>query len=100
MDWYTTDLLPYNCIIVNSTIAVSCTNLAAPTFPLTITTAQILKFNPKLLTTVTVAVLVSSNLLAGTTYSLQLHLYNVIPNIKEISPSIEMYTISYNGLIY
>jgi hypothetical protein len=100
MDWYTASLTPYNCILVNSSITVSCTNLATPTFPLTITTAQVLKFNPKLSTTNTVAVLINSNLLPDTAYSLQLHLYNVIPAIQKISPSIEMCTVSYNGLIY
>jgi hypothetical protein len=100
MDWYSASLSPYNCILVNTTIAVSCTNLASPTFSLTITTAQILKFNSKLPTTKTIAILIGSNLLPNTEYALQVHLYNVIPNIKKISPSIEMYTISYNGLIY
>lgn len=100
MDWYSTSLLPYNCILVNSSIAIACTNLAAPTFPLTITTAQVLKLNPLLATSKTVAVLVQSNLLPNTVYSLQLHLYNVVPNIQKISPSIEMYTVSYNGLVY
>lgn len=100
MDWYSTSLLPYNCIIVNSTINIACTNLASPTFPLTITTAQVLKLNPLLSTAKTVAVLVQSNLLPNTVYSLQLHLYNVVPNIQKISPSIEMYTVSYNGLVY
>jgi hypothetical protein len=41
-----------------------------------------------------------SNLLPGTTYSLQLHLYNVVPNIEMISPSVEMYTVSTDGLVY
>lgn len=100
MDWYSTSLLPYNCILVNSSIAIACTNLAAPAFPLTITTAQVLKLNPLLATSKTVAVLVQSNLLPNTVYSLQLHLYNVVPNIQKISPSIEMYTVSYNGLVY
>lgn len=100
MAWYSANLLPYNCILVNTSIPVSCTNLASPTFSLTISTAQILKFNSKLSTTETVAVLVGSNLLANTQYSIQLHLYNVIPNIQKISPSIEMYTVSSNGLIY
>jgi hypothetical protein len=100
MDWYTASLTPYNCILVNTTIPLSCTNLVSPTFALTITTAQILKFNSKLSTTKTVTVLIGSNLLANTEYSLQLHLYNVIPSIQKISPSIEMYTVSYNGLIY
>lgn len=100
MDWYADALSPYNCILVNSSITVTCTNLASPTFPLTITAAQVLKFNSKLVTSKTVAVLISSNLLAETAYYLQLHLYNVIPNIKKISPSIEICTVSYNGLVY
>lgn len=100
MDWYSANLSPYNCLLVNTTITISCTNLVIPTFPLTITTAQMLKFNPKLSTSKTIAILVSSNLLPDTPYALQLHLYNVVPNIQKISPSIEMYTISSNGLIY
>jgi len=39
-------------------------------------------------------------LLQNTTYSLELHLYNVVPNIQKISPSVEMYTMSASGLIY
>jgi hypothetical protein len=66
MDWYTTSLTPYNCILVNTSITVACTNLVTPTFPLTITTTQILKFNSKLSTAKTVAVLVNSNLLPDT----------------------------------
>jgi hypothetical protein len=100
MDWYSSALSPYNCLLVNTSISVSCTNLASPSFPLTITTAQIAKFNPKLTPGKTAALLVRSNLLANTQYVLQLHLYNVIPNIQHMSPSIEMYTVSYNGLIY
>lgn len=100
MDWYSSSTIPYNCILVNTTIPVSCTNLASPTFALTITTAQVLKFNPLLPTTKTVAIQVGSNLLANTNYALQIHLFNVIPSIQKISPSIEIYTISKNGLIY
>jgi hypothetical protein len=66
MTWYSASLSPYNCILVNTSIPLSCTNLASPTFSLTITTAQILKFNSRLSTTRTVAVLVGSNLLANT----------------------------------
>jgi hypothetical protein len=58
------------------------------------------KFNSILDTTKVVAVQVKSNLLVGTTYALQLHLYNVVPNITKISPSIEMFTMSASGLIY
>lgn len=100
MDWYSSALTPYNCLMVNTSISVSCTNLNSPSFPLTITTTQIAKFNPKLTPSKTVALLVRNILLADTQYVLQLHLYNVIPNIQHMSPNIEMYTVSYNGLIY
>jgi hypothetical protein len=100
MDWYTGSLTPYNCLLVNTSIAVTCTNLAAPLFPLTVTTAQVTKYNAKITPSKTIAVLLSSNLLASTIYTLQVHLYNVVPNIQKISPSIEMYTVSANGLFY
>jgi len=100
MDWYAGSLAPYNCLLVNTSIAVTCTNLAAPLFPLTITTAQVTKYNSKITAAKTIAVLLGSNLLAATAYTLQVHLYNVVPNIQKISPSIEMYTVSSNGLFY
>ena len=59
-----------------------------------------LSFNSQLSATKTDVVKLGSNLLASTSYHLQLHLYNVIPNIQKISPSIEMYTVSNNGLLY
>lgn len=100
MDWYTTAVLPRNCILVNTSIATSCTNLDSPTFTLTISKTNLANFNSKLSPTKVVAVQIGSNLLAGTAYALQLHLYNVVPSIKKISPSVEMYTMSANGLIY
>ena len=81
MDWYTSDVLPRNCILVNSSISTSCTNLASPTFALTVSAAQFSSFNSKLSTNKIVAVLVNSNLQVNTTYSLQVHLFNVVPNI-------------------
>jgi len=100
MDWYSSNLNPYKCTFVNTSISAACTNLAVPTFPLTISTTQITKFNSLLPTTKTIAVLVGSNLAVNTVYALQLHLYNVVSAIRKISPSIEMYTVSANGLIY
>ena len=68
-------------------INVACTNLNAPTFPLTITEA-VLKLNNQYLTfTKTVAVLLKNNLVKNYEYKLQLHLYNIIPNIRKISQS-------------
>jgi len=96
MGWYTTSLQPYNCILVNTTISISCSNLAS----IATLTAQVNQFNSLLSSTETIAVLINSNLLANTPYALQLHLYNVIPSIQKISPSIEMYTVSSTGLVY
>lgn len=96
MDWYSSTLLPYNCVLVNTSIPVSCVNLAT----LTAVAAQVTRFNSKLITAKTVAVSVGSNLLAGTIYSLQLHFYNVVPNIQSNSPNIEIYTASKDGLVY
>jgi hypothetical protein len=96
MGWYSTSVLPYNCVLVNTTISISCSNLAS----LTALETQVKKFNVLLSSTLTVAVLLNSNLLANTPYALQVHLYNVIPSIQKISPSIEMYAVSSTGLVY
>lgn len=100
MDWYTSAVTPYNCLLVNTSIAVRCTNFQTPSFTLTASTTSFQKFNSILATNKVVVVELGSNLLPATKYSLQLHLYNVVPNIQKISPSVEMYTVSANGLIY
>ena len=50
--------------------------------------------------TKTVAVLLKNNLLNNTEYNLQLHLLNIVPNIRKISPSAEIYVVSKDGLVY
>lgn len=100
MEWYSSALLPYNCALVNTSISVRCTNFNSQTFTVTASVNNFKKFNDILDRSKVVAVELGSNLLANTTYALQLHLYNVVPNIQKISPSVEMYTISADGLIY
>ena len=102
MAWYTAAVSPLNCILVNTSILLNCTNFETPTFALTITTNNLLKFNDKMTTlkSKTMAILVNSNLAKGTNYYLQLHLHNAIPNIQKISNNIEIYTVSYDGLVY
>ena len=100
MDWYTSPVTPYNCMLVNTSISVRCTNFQTPTFTLTASTTNFQKFNALLDTSKVVAIELGSNLLPSTKYSLQLHLFNVVPNIQKISPSVEMYTVSADGLIY
>ena len=63
-DWYSVTSInvnPYNCILVNTTIPVTCANLAT----LTTLTAQVLKINSKLTATKTVSIQIKSPLLAG-----------------------------------
>ena len=67
---------------------------------MTISSANLASFNSKLSATKVVAVQLASNLLANTAYALQIHLFNVIPSISKISPSVEMYTMSADGNIY
>lgn len=86
--------------MVNTSISIRCTNFNAPTFTLTASTSNFGKFNLILNVSRTVIVELGSNLLPNTVYALQLHLLNVVPNIQKISPSIEMYTLSADGLIY
>ena len=100
MDWYTSALSPHSCQLVNTSIPLRCTNFAAPTFTLTATTTDFAKFNSIFDTSKMVVIEIGSNLVHSTTYALELHLYNVVPNIQKISPSIEMYTMSASGLIY
>ena len=100
MDWYSSDLLPHSCQLVNTSIPLTCTNFNSPGFPLTITTAHFAKFNSILSPSKMVAIQLGSNILPGVTYALEVHLYNVVPNIQKISPSIEMYTMSSTGLVY
>ena len=100
MDWYTSDVNPHSCQIVNTSIAITCTNFNTPTFTLPFTTADFARFNSILSPTKMVAIKLGSNLLQNTDYALELHLLNVVPNIQKISPSVEMYTMSASGLVY
>jgi hypothetical protein len=83
MDWYSSALKPFQCIFVNTTINIKCTNFETPTFPLLITTAQLLLHNKYFNAAKTVAIDLGENntLLANNPYYLQIHYYNVIPNI-------------------
>ena len=88
MDWYTSDLTPHSCQLVNTSIPITCTNFNSPSFTLSITTSDFARFNSIISPTKVVAIKLGSNLLASTTYALELHLLNVVPNIQKISPSV------------
>ena len=83
MDWYTSALSPHSCQLVNTSIPLRCTNFAAPSFTLTATTTDFAKFNGIFDTSKMVVIEIGSNLLHSTTYALELHLYNVVPNIQK-----------------
>jgi hypothetical protein len=49
MDWYLSAIIPYQCILINTSISVQCTNFASPTtFQPLITQAQLKLQNPLL----------------------------------------------------
>ena len=100
MDWYSLHIMPFQCIFVNSSITTTCTNLDQPSFSIPNLENKMLAFNPQMDVNRTVVIKLNNNLLPNTEYFLQLHLLNVIPNIRKISSSIEMYTVSNNGLVY
>ena len=100
MDWYSSDLLPHSCQLVNTSIALTCTNFNSPSFALPFSTSDFARFNSILSPAKMVAIRLGSNILPSTTYALELHLLNVVPNIQKISPSVEMYTMSETGLVY
>ncbi len=101
MDWYPNDISPFKCIFVNMTNEISCTNLKTPTISLTITSAIMKMHNPSLDDDKTLVVSLGTNTLTkDTEYVLQVSLFNLVPNIQKISPSIEFYIVSSNGLVY
>lgn len=88
MDWYTSTVRPFNCYLVNTSISTPCTNLASPTFTLTISSSSLSSFNSILSPSKVVVIQITNNLLANTNYALQIHLYNVVPNIQKITPNV------------
>ena len=48
MDWLPNPIDPHQCIFVNESVDISCTNLASPSFTLTFTYDAIITHNPQL----------------------------------------------------
>jgi hypothetical protein len=98
---YASAVIPTSCKLVNTSINLQCTNFLSPTLTgLTITAASINTVNPNINATVTVLIDSDTALTASTNYYLQIVLSNVIPSTAEISDSFEMYTVSWNSIIY
>lgn len=101
MDWLSSAVDPHQCIFVNESIVISCTNLASPSFALTFTYDTMLTHNPQLPDSTTLVIKLDGTLEANNTeHHLQIHLYNSVENLKKISPSLEIYLINKDGLVY
>jgi len=61
---------------------------------------SIASVNPNINATVTVLITTDTELMASTDYYLQIVLSNVIPSTSELSNSFEMYSVSWNSIIY
>lgn len=98
---YASAVIPTSCKLVNTSINLQCTNFLTPTLTgLTITASGLATVNPNINATVTVLIDSDSALSASTNYYLQIVLSNVIPSTGELSDSFEMYSVSWNGIIY
>jgi hypothetical protein len=104
MDWLTSSLRPYSCNLVNTAIRIRCTNLGTPDFGYSFTMATLLNFNSQLDSSRTMVIELldplPKNVGANAGYRLEFGLFNLVENIKKISPSLEMYSLSKNGLIH
>lgn len=70
MDWLSLAINPYSCLLVNTSISISCTNMATPTFTLGFSVATLQIANPQISSTKTVAIKLLNALPANTTYTL------------------------------
>ena len=61
---------------------------------------MLLTHNSQLDTTRTLAILLEDGIAADTEYFLEFTLYNVVENLAKISPSMEVYLINVDGLVY
>ena len=100
MDWLAHEVSPHSCLLVNTSIAVSCTNLDSPAFELSFDPDALLKHNPQLILDRTMLVKLEDGLPSSTEYFFEFSLYNQVENISKISSSMELYLISKDGLVY
>jgi len=57
MDWLSSNIRPFNCLLVNSSINIRCTNLVTPTaFSLPFTNITLQNINPQISLTKTIAI--------------------------------------------
>lgn len=101
MDWLSSNIQPFTCILVNSSISIRCTNLIPATkFTLGFTNVTLQNTNLQISLSKTIAIEVLNPLPANTDYFLEITLLNVVENLKKISPSMEIYTTDKTGLIH
>lgn len=97
---YQTAVTPTSCKLVNTSFALACTNFQSPTLSFGVTSALLATVNPNISPMLTVIVDSDAALAANTNYYLQVVLTNVIPSTASLSDSFELYSVSYNGIVY
>ena len=100
LDWLALPIDPHKCLFVNSSLEIECTNLDSPDFTLPFSTDDLLIHNDQLDLDRTLAIKLVDGFLADTEYFLEFSLINLVENIAKISPSIEIYLINEDGLVY
>lgn len=70
MDWLSSAINPFSCLLVNTTVDIACTNLATPTFTLGFSLATLQATNPQISTTKTIVIQLLDPLPANVGYSL------------------------------
>lgn len=96
-DWLTLPLNPHDCLLVNTTLDISCTVLddSPSDFQAAIDT-----YNSQIDPDRTLVVTLTDGLVANTPYYLELTLHNQVENMAKISPSMEVYLLNKDGLVY
>jgi hypothetical protein len=98
---YQTAITPTSCKLVNTSIALECTNFQTPTLTsLTVTSSSLATACPNIDPMLTMIISSDTDLTAGTSYYLQVILANVIPSTSILSNSFEFYSVSYNSIVY
>jgi|688.fasta_scaffold283292_1 hypothetical protein len=69
MDWLSDIIKPYSCILVDSNISISCTNLDTPTFSLGFSVTTLRVFNPQIIANKTIVIKLLNPLPANQPYT-------------------------------
>ena len=56
MDWLSSPINPFSCLLVNTTIDIACTNIGTPSFTLGFSIATLQVMNPQISSTRTLVI--------------------------------------------